>query len=287
MNQKGGNSIRVRAEKKAAERLEALRNRAIFRDTPEGYTRRPEQNLISGVEEKDFWLDLGAGAGNELVDGTRDPAKFCAAFSSSALAVNSFGPFRHRPQNLDVVGYKGFSEAQFEKPLPTGLKGTDPHPDFFAAGPAQIVCIESKFLEPLWPKVAKFADSYEGAIESLAEPMWKAVYKELKGDSRLFKFLDAAQLVKHYLGMRNTLESVDADSALLYDYWEPVNAGDFEEYRSHREEVAHFTGAVRNSQIKFVARSYGQLWGEWRDAASWSVMKTHLSHLEQRYSFSI
>ena len=28
-------------------------------------------------------------------------------------------------------GYKGFSEAQFEKPLPTGLRGTDPHLDFF------------------------------------------------------------------------------------------------------------------------------------------------------------
>jgi hypothetical protein len=287
MNQKGGNSVRVRAEKKAAERLEALRDRAIFRDTPEGYTRRPEQNLISGVEEKDFWLDLGAGAGNELVDGTRDPAKFCAAFSSSALAVNAFGPFRHRPQNLDVVGYKGFSEAQFEKPLPTGLRGTDPHLDFYAAGLAQIMCIESKFLEPLWPKTAKFADSYEGAIKSLAEPMWEAVYKELKANPRLFKFLDAAQLVKHYLGMRNTLGNVNAEQALLYVYWEPANAGDIEEFCRHRDEVRRLTEAVSGGQIKFVARSYRQLWDEWRDTSSWTGMAVHLSNLEQRYSFSI
>jgi hypothetical protein len=150
----------------------ALHDHSFFRESHEGYTRRPEQKLISGVEKKDFWSDLGSDVGNELIDGARDPAKFCAVLSSSALAVNTFGPFRHRPQNLGVVGYKGFSEAQFEKPLPTGLRGTDPHLDFFAAGPAQIVCIESKFLEPSWPKVAKFADSYEGAIESLAESMW-------------------------------------------------------------------------------------------------------------------
>jgi len=283
----GSNTIRARAEKKAAERLVGLRDRSIFRDTHEGYTWLPEQNLIPGIEESDFWTDLAAGAGSELIDGSRDPAKFCAAFSSSALAVNSFGPFRHRPQNLNLVGYKGFSTAQFEKPLPTGLRGTDPHLDFYAAGLEQIVCIESKFLEPLWPKVAKFADSYEGAIESLAESMWTDVYEELKGDPRLFKFLDTAQLVKHYLGMRNTLGSVEAEQTLLYVYWEPRNAGDFEEYRRHQKEVTHFAEAVRNSQVKFVARSYRQLWAEWRDTSSWDGMKMHLSNLEHRYSFSI
>lgn len=287
MNEKGVKTIRERAEKKAVEQLAALSDHSIFRDSHEAYTKLPEQNLIPGVEVSDFWTDLGAGAGNELVDGSRDPAKFCAAFSSSALAVNAFGPFRHQPQNLDLMGYTGFSSAQFEKPLPTGLRGTDPHLDFYAAGPAQIVCIESKFLEPLWPKVAKFADSYEGAIGSLAEPMWKAVYKDLKGDPRLFKFLDAAQLVKHYLGMRNTLGSVKAEQMLVYVFWEPANSGDIEEYRRHRKEVACFSEAMRNSQIKFVARSYRQLWAEWRDTSTWSGMKSHLSNLEERYSFSI
>ena len=78
MNGKGSNTIRVGAEKKAAEQLEALRDRAIIRDTHEGYTRLPELNLIPGVEKNGFWTDLGAGAGNELVDGSRDPAKLCA-----------------------------------------------------------------------------------------------------------------------------------------------------------------------------------------------------------------
>ena len=149
------------------------------------------------------------------------------------------------------------------------------------------MCVESKFLEILWPKEAKFADSYEGAIGALAESMWTAVYKELKVDPRLFKFIDAAQLVKHYLGMRNTLGNVKAEQALLYVYWEPANASEFEEYRRHREEVAYFTEAVGNSQIQFVARSYRELWDEWGDISTWGGMKSHLSNLEQRYSFSI
>jgi len=287
MNQRGSNTLRARAEKKAADRLEALSGRLIFRETHAGYTKRPEENLIPGIEANDFWPDLGAGAGNELVDGSRDPAKFCAAFSSSALAVNAFGPFRHRPQNLDLLGYRRFSEAQFEKPLPTGLLGTAPHLDFYVAGSGNLVCIESKFLETLWPKAAKFADSYQGAITSLAEPMWRSVYTELKANPRLFRFLDAAQLVKHYLGMRNTLGSVKAEQALLYVYWEPANAGDIEEFCRHRDEVRHLTEAVSGGQIKFVARSYRQLWDEWRDTSSWAGMEAHLSNLEQRYSFSI
>ena len=287
MKQQSSYKLRSRAERKAADRLEAISGQSIFRETPAGYTKRPEENLIPGIEVNDFWPDLGAGAGNELVDGSRDPAKFCAAFSSSALAVNAFGPFRHHPGNLDLLGYRGFSEAQFEKPLPTGLLGTAPHLDFYVAGTESYVCVESKFLETLWPKAAKFADSYQGAIDSLAEPKWRSVYAELKANPRLFKFLDAAQLVKHYLGMRNTLGSINVEQALLYVYWEPANAEEHEEFCRHRDEVRHLTEAVSDGQIRFLAQSYQQLWDEWRDTSTWGGVEAHLSNLEQRYSFSI
>ena len=287
MSNAGRNAIRKRAEEQAAGRLRAISDPSIFRDSPAGYTRRPEQNLVSGVGLSDFAPDLGAGAGNELVDGAGGPAKFCAAFSSSALAVNSFGPFRHQPQNLQLIGHLGFSEVQFEKKLPTGLRGTDPHLDVYAAGPSRIVCIESKFLEPLWPKVAKFADSYKGAIQSLADHAWAGVYDVLKGNPNQFEYLDAAQLVKHYLGMQYTLGASDVTRLLVYLYWEPENAADIEAYQVHREEIAVFSSAVEAGQIGFVALSYPQLWAQWRGSSSWSGMQAHLDHLEQRYSFSI
>ncbi len=144
--------LRARAEAAAAEQLAAIAGSDVFRIKPLTYTRHLQDNLIPGVETSDFWVDLDAGAGNELVDTPQAPAKFCAAFSSSALAVNSFGPFRHCPKNLNLIGLSGFNEAKFEKRLPTGLRGTDPHLDFYAAGPNGVVCVESKFLEILWPK---------------------------------------------------------------------------------------------------------------------------------------
>ncbi len=97
MNQKGSNTVRARAEKRAAERLEELHDRSIFRESHEGYTRRPEQNLIPSVEERDFWSDLGAGAGNELVDGTRDPANLCA------LNRSFWSPCGRRRQNSQIA----------------------------------------------------------------------------------------------------------------------------------------------------------------------------------------
>jgi len=279
--------VRKRAEGKVTERLKELRGRSIFRETHKNYTVVPEQNLISGVEKEDFWSDLGAGAGNELTDNSKGPAKFCAAFSSSALAVNVFGPFRNKPNNLEILDYTGFETTQFEKPLTTGLRGTDPHLDFYAQGHDQIVCIESKFLEPLWPKEAKFANSYEEAIELLAERSWTDVYTGLKSDPRQFKFLDAAQLVKHYLGMRNTLDNLRADLILLYIYWEPTNATDLNVFRLHREEVARLSEAVVNSSVKFVAQSYGQLWAKWKSTSLWSGVTQHVANLEERYAFSI
>ena len=65
------------------------------------------------------------------------------------------------------------------------------------------------------------------------------------------------------------------------------NAGEIDAYCKHRDEVRHFTDAVSGGQIEFAARSYRQLWAEWRETSTWEGMAAHLSHLEERYSFSI
>lgn len=68
---------------------------------------------------------MRAGDGSELHDrnsgrsGNSTPARFCAPYSSSALTVNTFGPFRHRNAlpptaglvDLDVVGGRAAGNA--------------------------------------------------------------------------------------------------------------------------------------------------------------------------------
>ena len=280
---------RKRAELGAISRLmdASIKGYGIFRETTEGYTKYCEQNLVPGVESGDFWEDLSQGDGNELSDSPRGPAKFCAAFSSSALAVNTFGPFRNHPERLHLLKYQGFRAGQFEYKLPTALKGNAPNLDFVVTSDDVTVCIESKFLETLNPKEAKFSDSYTGAIESLAEPAWAEIYTHLKQYPNHYTHLDAAQLVKHYLGIRHALNGTSDSLVLLYLYWEPSNAEQVDEFQRHRDEVADFSQRVAKSEVEFAALSYPQLWESMMDSTLWGGMQEHLGNLYERYVYEI
>ncbi len=124
-----------------------------------GYVTSTSQNLVEGVHLADFEADLRQGDGNEM------EAKFRAAHSSSALAVNTFAPFKANPAALKLPGGSGFSELSFERKCPHGLLGRrSPNLDVVASGTSGVVAIESKCLEPLTPHKAEFARAYEAEI---------------------------------------------------------------------------------------------------------------------------
>lgn len=117
------------------------------------------QNLIEGVSLIDFEADLRQGDGNEM------EGKFRAAHSSSALAVNTFAPFKSKPAALRLPAGGGFASLSFERKCPHGLAGRrPPNLDVVAEGPSGVVAIESKCLEPLTPHVADFAPAYDPEI---------------------------------------------------------------------------------------------------------------------------
>ena len=280
--------VKDRAKTAVAERLRSIKGDAIFRRSPPKYTLRAEDNLITGVTREDFWKDLEEGDGKELKDSRKAPAKFCAAYSSSALAVNSFGPFRHSPDRLNLPGFDGFNSAKFERKCPTGLDGKPPNLDFFAAGSGGLVAFESKFLETLDSRNAKFVESYNALIKSsLTEPVWRTTYEYLIDDSKKFKHLDAAQLVKHYLGIRNTFSECRATKVLFYVYWEPLNAEEFPVFQEHQNEIAEFSDSVSGSEIEFVAHSYSELWQFWSTGSQWNGMLAHIDALRRRYELNI
>ena len=279
-------SLRNQAEIAAARQLERLRGKGIFRPSPAGYTSEPENNLIPGIVRDDFWVDLKDGDGDELTDKNGRPAKFCAAYSSSALAVNAFGPFRRFPERLSLLGFSGFNEAQFERKCPTGLHGTPPNLDFLVKNKEVVVGVESKFLEPLYPKIANFKGSYEKLVAEEADSKWSRVYQELKAEPGRFVHLDAAQLVKHSLGLRHTFPDV-SQTILFYVYWEPANASDFNEFIDHRQEISEFSEWVRGGDIRFESRSYPDLWQEWETKLSWPGAASHILALRERYEFEI
>jgi hypothetical protein len=265
------------------DRFRSLPGAPPFRDDYPSYTQTPSQNLLAGLPEE-ILEDFAAGDGGEL-DG--DPPKFCAAHSSSALAANAFGPFRLNPERLTLAGLSGFTEATFEQKLPTGLDGTPPNVDFFASGPEGTVAVESKFTEVLSRQTADFKPSYHGAIDRLAEPVWREVYESLVLDPSRFTHLKAAQLVKHYLGMQNALREYSRPQALVYVYWEPTNVNAVIEFSTHRAELAEFAAEVAGSEVQFVALTYAELWAEWEESDTWAGIGDHVEALRARYSLSV
>jgi hypothetical protein len=283
--------LRRRAERIAIDRLRTLRPAAGFLDGSPGYLADWLDNLIDGVTPADFDEDLRRGDGGELTDRPGTPAKFRAAFSSSALAVNTFGPFRHRPARLSLAGVTGFRDVEFEYACGNGLVGTNPHFDLFAQTEATVVALESKFLEPLRPRMATFSDQYRqsfrgtAATPALVEPPWARMYSRLREDPEAYRYLDAAQLAKHYLGL--VFSFANRQRTLVYLYWEPTNAASLGPYRDHRREVNDFATSVAGCETRFVALSYLALWREWDHNRSSFDLSAHIDRLRQRYEFSL
>ena len=265
------------------DRFRSIPDPPHFRDDYPRYTRTPSQNLFAGLPEE-ILDDFAAGDGGEL---TGDRPKFCAAHSSSALAANAFGPFRFHPERLTLAGLSSFTETRFEKKLPTGLHGRSPNLDLFATGPEGTVAVESKFIEVLGRKKAKFKPAYAGAIERLAEPSWRDVYQSLVHDPSRFTRLNAAQLVKHYLGMRHSLVEHSRPQVLLYVYWEPTNLNAAGAFSTHRAELEVFAAEVAGSEVRFIWLSYAELWAEWGSGAGWAGSEEHLEALRARYVLSV
>lgn len=283
--------LRARAELAAMERLRLTRPEVRWREAPEGYLDDWRDNLIEGVTAADFEADLRRGAGNELTDRPDEPAKFRAAYSSSALAVNTFAPFRRQPERLSLAGITGFDALEFEYPCDNGLVGTNPHFDLFARTATTVIAVESKFLEPLRQQAAQFSDQYSrpfmGTADRprIAEEPWARMYARLRSDPQTYRHLDAAQLVKHYLGLRHSFST--HERTLVYLHWEPANAADLAVYRDLRLEINDFAAAVAGCDTRFVALSYPSLWREWQQNRACMDMTKHLERLRQRYAFGL
>jgi hypothetical protein len=245
----------------------------------DGYVSKSEYNLVPGIEMRDFQEDFEGGNGNELY------RKFRAAHSSSALAVNTFARWKKEPSSLEIFGKTNFNTLTFEGKCSTGLGGTPPNLDILLKNDDSIIGIESKFTEYLKPKKPHFSDSYQRENLPQAEDQWWNLLEKTRDGSP--QYLDTAQLIKHYLGLRclnNNEGFVNHEITLLYLFWEPENWNDFDVFKNHRNEIESFTNQVKGSSVKFVAKSYPELWKEW--GAQKDIL-VHVENLRNRYYFPI
>jgi hypothetical protein len=240
-----------------------------------GYAHQWRENLMDGLPLAEIQADFEQGAGHEL------ERKLPAAHSSAALVVNAFGPWRTVPGSLTLGGVTGFRSVHFEFPRPTGLGGTPPHLDLLAEGDLPIAG-ESKCTEWMEAKPAIFSISYDNLRASHGDSPWFEQMQQLRDAANRYRFLDAAQLVKHAFGLISCY-GMDHEVRLLYLYWEPRNREDWPECSLHRAEAEDLATRVEWSTIRLIPMSYSELWAEWQRQGS----SDHLQYLRTRYDLTV
>ena len=225
---------------------------------------------------------FGKGAGSEL------GGKMRALHSSSALVANFFDFWVDRDKSplLAAMGIdKAIVESlDFERRLPTSLRGTPPHLDVtLTLVCGTVVAVESKFTEHLSRSRRDrpdFAPAYfpqsNRLWESVGLPRCQALAEELNGRESRYAALGACQLLKHALGLATQLGD---RFKLLYLYYEHPE----EMAATHTEELQEFASRV-GEETRFEAVTYQEVYGRLRESGmSDAEYLDYIEYLGARY----
>lgn len=236
----------------------------------DGYTLQLNDNLFQPLSEQSI-RDFESGRGNELTSG-----KMQALHSSSALVCNVFEYWRRDCDGIALAcGAERGISFRLEKQNPTGLRGGPPHLDVEFTGPGIPLAVESKFVEPYRHEgTSSFQPSYfkkPGLWDNF--PRCEQLAKEISEGLNVFQRLDAAQLLKHVLGLKKAYQS---GFKLLYIWYKVPSR----EAAVHEDEILVFCDRI-GGEVDFRHMTYQDLFGMIKqipDAGS-----EYISYLEERY----
>ncbi len=239
----------------------------------DGRIRRVSDLLIDGI------------ADHQLPDSI-DRTRLKSPHSAATLAVNSFLLWQRAPDQLPLAGWVGFDAVQFEVRCPTGLRGTPPHLDLLALREGVAVAVTVRCIEYLSRRKSAVAPSYDRLLAATpALGFWQPVLQELRLRPTMYRHVDVGGLVKYALALGRTFP--DRKTTLLYLFWEPLNADQFEEFGSHRAELAALEAAVQGGPVAFQAKTFDALWREWAERRQPGWLAGHVARLRARYGVTI
>ena len=218
-----------------------------------------EDNLCLRKINPETRSEFERGSGGELKRRGKKMPRMHSLYSSAALACSFFDYWRDKDASplavaLGVADVRGLC---FEQKFPAGLPGTPPNLDVvFQVSDDSLLAIESKFTEPYSGDIAKknrLANSYFLHKNGKKKELWGAqelsgcqdVAQQLREEELCYHHLDAAQLLKHMLGLANSKNK----QAKRYGKWEILylwfdSTGKAVEH--HRQEIDEFIKAVGN-----------------------------------------
>ena len=245
------------------------------------YVRSPCDNLCNPLAAN-VLLELQGGS--ELEPAATRPARMWWLASSAALVVNVFDHWRQANPAplLKALGVEPqLRGLSFETVFSTGLEGDPPCVDValrLASG--AVVAIESKFTEWLVPRPrnkamlkAKYFPDDRPLWTSRSLPACQSLAQDIQQRRERFKFLHAAQLLKHALGLGTQLAG---EFAIYYVYYDVPGTASAQ----HAAEVERFASRV-GPELRFKALTYQDLYRALR--ASDEVDRSYLEYLRARY----
>ena len=229
-----------------------------------------------------------SGDGNETKDSKTRLAKMKALHSSSAIVVNLFQYWQGKdvcpilntckltsrtnktgymienigstsPQEIPIIpsplNYEIKFEEQFEICEDKSQFPHSPNIDVVISTPLSDIAIESKFTEPynsrthegLKPKYVENL-SFWNRLSNLYE-----LAKEISPDNNKFQYLDAAQLIKHILGLKKSCHKKNFH--LLYLWYDVIGKDGVE----HRKEIEQFAEIAKSDNVKFSHITYQEV----------------------------
>ena len=287
-------ALRVSQTEKAAKAALARSFSTLVELSEWSRCSRPEESLLPSVPSE-LWPEiakqLGGGDGDELRPDHTGAPKFCSAWSSAALAVNSIAPFLSPSasglRTSGIPGIAGEGACRFEANHSAGIPGRrSPNLDFVIESEPPVF-VESKATEYLKTSHPALKPVYVPRAHEVLGERSAAEVEAIAQDRFRYRLVDAPQLVKHLLAVRTWLRTTGAPRAtLLYAYWEP--SGDlkrFPAFAHHRDETDRLFDRINEPDIDLLACRWPDVWSRWLGLDS--ELARHVAALRSRYSVSL
>ncbi len=231
------------------------------------YTQDLNQNLFEPLLEENRKRFM-SGNGQEVLSSLESPAKMQALHSSSALGVNIFQHWQKRGLFKEIASACGFCNRDsnysesivFEDKYPIKSKFVIP-PNIDVvfhnneSSHFKLFAVECKFSEAYGGRThgglkSKYLDETQlwTDLPTLYQLGW-----ETNHDAKRYSYLDAAQLIKHILGLK--AHGGSKEFKLLYLWYDVLGV----DGAGHRAEVEDFTKIAKSDGINFYAMTYQEL----------------------------
>ncbi|WP_339918439.1 PGN_0703 family putative restriction endonuclease [Yeosuana marina] len=242
---------------------------------------RGEKNYVDDLTSNIFNNQLSAetdknfkeGDGGEMNDSNFSRAKMKALHSSSALPVNVFQYWQNKEvypilyacklcakvaskensNGKNILPNKVKFEQKFEISEDKNLFPRKPNLDVVIEN-NKLYAIESKFTEPYKKKQKGLSERYTSD-----KSFWKGLThleklaNKISPNNNKFKYLDAAQLIKHILGLKKAHKK--SGFTLSYLWYDVIGKDGFE----HRKEIEKFAEIAKKDKIKFRHITYQEV----------------------------